>query len=315
MGAEPLKASLIYSPRDTLGPVEFAQLGEEKGFYAVFFPEHSHIPVDRSTPYPAVDRSTSSPALDGRLGPLYSEFYDSAVCLGAVATNTKTIRMGTGLAVMTERHPISTAKEFATIDHLSGGRTVFGVGAGWNEEEMRNHGVDPPSRWRVMRESVEVMREIWGADEPEYHGAFFDFDPIWCGPKPLQKFPPIFVGGEGAKVHDRVLAYGDGWSAEHTFNTPEKLVERIADLQRRGREEKGLESVPVTIHSAPLEYETLLAYAEAGATNVAIGSVADPFAEPEMERLDEVIHLVRRVNTTLSRRAETESAVVDGGHS
>jgi probable F420-dependent oxidoreductase len=132
-----------------------------------------------------------------------------------------------------ERDPIVTAKEVASLDRLSGGRVLFGVGAGWNREEMRNHGTNPKRRFSVMRERVEAMKEIWTKDEAEYHGEFVDFDPIWCWPKPVQKpHPPVLLGGSGLKVLDRVLAYADEWTPNR-FGTPDELKARIDELRER----------------------------------------------------------------------------------
>jgi probable F420-dependent oxidoreductase len=148
-----------------------------------------------------------------------------------------------------QRDPIVTAKEVATLDNLSGGRVLFGVGAGWNVEEMRNHGTDPRRRFSIMRERVEAMKAIWTQDEAEYHGEHVNFDPIWCWPKPRQKpHPPVIVGGTGAKVLDRVLAYGDEWMPNRVED-PESLGERIAELERRA-EEAGRERIPVSVFGA-----------------------------------------------------------------
>ena len=157
---------------------------------------------------------------------------------------------------MIERDPIVTAKEVATLDHISGGRFLFGVGAGWNLEEMRNHGTDPATRFRRMRERVEAMKAIWTQDEAEYHGRIIDFDPIWSWPKPVQKpHPPVLVGGIGDKVLDRVVAYGDEWIPNRVQN-PEALGERIAELQRRA-EAAGREPIPVTVFGAKPEVRLL----------------------------------------------------------
>ena len=152
---------------------------------------------------------------------------------GRGAAATRALKVGTGVCLVIQRDPIVTAKEVATVDHISGGRFLFGVGAGWNIEEMENHGTDPDTRFRRMRESVEAMKAIWTQDEAEYHGRIVDFDPIWCWPKPVQKpHPPILVGGLGEKVLDRVVAYGDEW-IPNRVKSPEDLSERIAELQRR----------------------------------------------------------------------------------
>jgi probable F420-dependent oxidoreductase len=183
-------------------PADLARNAEERGFESLFLPEHTHIPVSRRTPYPG----------GGELPPEYSHTLDPFAALAAAATATERLKLGTGVCLVIERDPIVTAKEVATVDHISGGRFLFGVGAGWNREEMENHGTDPDTRFRRMRESIEAMKAIWTQDEAEYHGRIIDFDPIWCWPKPVQKpHPPVLVGGLGEKVLDRVIAYGDEW--------------------------------------------------------------------------------------------------------
>jgi probable F420-dependent oxidoreductase len=151
------------------------------------------------------------------------------------------------------------------VDRISAGRFLFGIGAGWNIEEMRNHGTDPKTRFRRMRESVEAMKAIWSEDEAEYHGRIIDFDRIWCWPKPMQRpHPPILVGGRGEKVLDRVVAYGDEW-IPNRITSPEDLGEQIAELQRRA-EAAGRERIPVTVFGAKPEARLLERLRDAGVT-------------------------------------------------
>jgi probable F420-dependent oxidoreductase len=236
-------------------PAELARATEERGFESLFFPEHTHIPVSRDTPYPG----------GGELPPEYSHTLDLFVALGAAAAATQTLKLGSGVCLVIQRDPIVTAKEVATVDHVSGGRFLFGVGAGWNREEMQNHGTDPATRFRRMRESVEAMKAIWTEDEAEYHGRLIDFDPIWCWPKPVQKpHPPVLVGGLGERVLDRVVAYGDEW-IPNRVKSPEDLGERITDLQRRA-EAAGRERIPVTVFGAKPEARLLERLRDAGVT-------------------------------------------------
>jgi probable F420-dependent oxidoreductase len=228
---------------------------EELGFESLFFPEHTHIPVSRDTPY----------AGGGELPREYRHILDPFVGLAAAAAVTERLKLGTGVCLIIERDPIVTAKEVATLDHLSGGRFLFGVGAGWNIEEMRNHGTDPDTRFRRMRESVEAMKAIWTEEEAEYHGRIINFDPIWSWPKPVQKpHPPVLVGGLGEKVYDRVVAYGDEW-IPNRVKSPEELGERIAELQRRA-EAAGRERIPVTVFGAKAEVRLLERLKAAGVT-------------------------------------------------
>jgi probable F420-dependent oxidoreductase len=223
----------------TIEPTRLGPLVEERGFESLLLTEHSHIPVSRETPRPG----------GGELPPEYSHCCDPFVGLAMVAAVTERLKIGTGICLVVERDPIMTAKEVATLDHLSGGRVLFGVGAGWNFEEMRNHGTDPRRRFSVMRERVEAMKAIWTQDEAEYHGEFVSFDPIWAWPRPRQKpHPPVMVGGTGERVLDRVLAYGDEWMPNRVED-PEKLGERIAELERRA-EEAGRDRIPVSVFGA-----------------------------------------------------------------
>ena len=230
----------------SIQPARLGALAEERDFESLFLAEHTHIPASRDTPYPG----------GAELPREYSHTVDPFVGLSAAATATERLRVGTGVCLVTERDPIVTAKEVATLDHVSGGRVLFGVGAGWNKEEMRNHGTDPRRRWAVMRERVEAMKAIWTHEQAEYHGRFVDFDPIWSWPKPAQKpHPPVLVGGGGEKVLDRVVAYGDEWIPNRVKDADE-LGERIAELQRRA-EAAGRGRIPVTVFGAKREQPVL----------------------------------------------------------
>lgn len=261
----------IFQTPDTIAPAALGQLAEERGFESLFFVEHTHIPASRETPYP----------VGGELPPEYSRLYDPLVALSAVAAVTERIKVATGICLVIERDPIILAKEVASLDQLSGGRFLFGVGGGWNLEEMRNHGTDPSKRFGLLRERVEAMKAIWTQEEAEYHGRFVDLDPIWSWPKPVQKpHPPIFVGGNGRGVLDRVLAYGDGW-LPNRVGDEEKLIARIEKLQRRGEEERG-QRIPVTLYVAPTDPDLIRRYEEAGVTRMVF---ALPQASPaEIER-------------------------------
>jgi probable F420-dependent oxidoreductase len=219
---------------ETIAPVELGRAAEDAGFEALFVPEHTHIPASRESPWPGGDQLPRE----------YSHTLDPFVALSAVAATTERLRVGTGIALIVERDPITLAHEAATLDHLSGGRFELGIGAGWNLEEMRNHGTDPARRFAVMRERALAVREIWTQDEASFHGEFVDFDPIWSWPKPVQEpHPPIWVGGTGPRVLDRVLEYGDGWFPN--MRDLDELAQRVAELQRRAAE-AGRERIPVT---------------------------------------------------------------------
>jgi len=245
-----------YFPTDeSVEPAVLARMAEERGFESVFVTEHTHIPAGRETDYPA----------GGELPREYWRIYDPFVALTTMAAATERIRVGTAICLLVERDPITTAKAVASLDRLSGGRFLFGIGAGWNLEEMKNHGTDPDKRFRILSERVEACKAIWGAEEATYHGEFVNFDRIVCRPAPLQKpHPPILVGGSGPRVHERVLAYGDGWFPNR-IPPDEQMIARVEELQRRG-EESGRGPIPVSIQIPPRDPAVLERYEQAGVT-------------------------------------------------
>ena len=231
-----------------IAPAELGRAAEDAGFESLFFAEHTHIPAIRDSPNPR----------GGSLPEQYWHTHDPFVALAMVAQATEHLRFGTGICLIVERDPITTAKEVASLDFLSGGRFEFGVGAGWNEEEMRNHGTDPRRRFSIMRERVQAMKEIWSQDEATFHGEHVNFDRIWSWPKPVQEpHPPVILGGLGEKVLDRVLTYGDVWMPNRA--DPAELKPRIAELRERaGRH------VPVTYYGAKPEDAFVEGLADAG---------------------------------------------------
>jgi probable F420-dependent oxidoreductase len=225
----------IFPSEDTQDPAELARMAEQRGFESLLFPEHTHIPASRETPYPA----------GGELPPEYSRLYDPFVALAAAATATDRLLVGTGICLVIERDPITTAKEVASLDRISSGRFLFGVGAGWNVEEMRNHGTDASRRFGLMRERVEAMKAIWSQEEASYGGRHVQFERIWSWPKPVQKpHPPILVGGNGRRVIDRVLALGDEWMPNRVGDD-DGMISRFEELARRTKE-AGRAPIPIT---------------------------------------------------------------------
>jgi probable F420-dependent oxidoreductase len=242
----------IFPTEDVQDPAEIARMAQERGFESLFFPEHTHIPASRVTPYPA----------GGELPPEYSRTYDPFVALAAAATATDRLLVGTGICLVVERDPIITAKEVASVDRLSGGRFLFGVGAGWNVEEMRNHGTDASKRFGVMRERIEAIKAIWTEEEASYSGRYVNFERIWCWPKPAQQpHPPVLVGGNGPRVLDRVLEFGDEWMPNRMSD--EDMLARIAELQR-GASERGRDAVPVTVMGMVRDPERIERLGEGG---------------------------------------------------
>ena len=192
----------IFATDYSIALTELAPALEERGFAALFVPEHTHIPTSRRSPWRG----------GGELPPEYSHTLDPFVALAAAAVATKTLRLGTGICLVTERDPIVTAKAVASLDLVSGGRFEFGIGAGWNAEEMEHHGTRFETRFRVLEDRVKAMQAIWAADEASYEGEFTSFEPVWSWPKPVQKpHPPILLGGESIHTMRRIMAFCSGW--------------------------------------------------------------------------------------------------------
>lgn len=236
-------------------PDTLAKALEERGFDSLFLAEHSHIPVSRDSPYPG----------GGDLPRIYYRTLDPFLALTAAAGATENLLLGTGIALLPQRDLIHTAKEVATLDYLSGGRVAFGVGVGWNREEMKNHGTDPKTRGALMNEQLAALKQIWANDEAEFHGRHVDFDPIFAWPKPVQRpHPPIYIGGESPAALDRLVEYGDAW-LPRAHTTAEELKRVRAVLADRGRSD-----ITFTIFGAGRGAEELDGYAEAGVERVAV---------------------------------------------
>ncbi|MBM4256558.1 MAG: LLM class F420-dependent oxidoreductase [Deltaproteobacteria bacterium] len=221
-------------------PDDLARECEARGFESVWFPEHTHIPTSRRTPFPG----------GGELPKEYSHTHDLFVALMAAAGATKTIKLGSGICLAMERDPITMAKEVASVDLLSNGRLIFGIGGGWNAEEMANHGTPFKKRWKILRERIEAMKLIWTKDEAEYHGEFVNFDPIWCYPKPAQKpYPPILLGSNTDQGLGRVVQYCNGWlpNARYFQKIPGMVKELRSRAAQAGRR---TEDFPISILGA-----------------------------------------------------------------
>jgi probable F420-dependent oxidoreductase len=241
-----MKIGFYYFATDYSMPlVEVARALEERGYESLFVPEHTHIPASRRTPWPG----------GAELPREYSHTLDPFVGLAAAAAATRNLRLGTGICLLTERDPIVTAKEVATLDLISGGRFEFGIGAGWNVEEMANHGTAFDTRFRVMVDRAKAMQAIWTQDEASYQGEFTAFEPIWSWPKPLQKpHPPILLGGETKYTLRRVMEFCDGWFPRgRAFSDPEAEMSRL----RAAAEEAGraIKTVSTTLFGTKPEKE------------------------------------------------------------
>ncbi|MGE0215707.1 LLM class F420-dependent oxidoreductase [Mycolicibacterium sp.] len=206
---------------DTIDPVTLARAIEERGFDALTIAEHTHIPASRETPYPA----------GGELPDVYYKTLDPFVTLAAAAAVTSSIQLITGITLLIQRDPIITAKEAASIDLLSGGRFGFGVGAGWNIEEMRNHGTDPRTRGALLDERIEAIKALWTSEPAEYHGRYVDFDASYLRPKPVQSpHPPILIGGDSDATVKRIVRHGAGWMS-NPLPVP-RLTKRIEQIRQ-----------------------------------------------------------------------------------
>ena len=261
--------AMMFCTDCSIRPDDLAKLLEDRGFESMWVPEHSHIPADRRSPWPG----------GAELPQEYWHTYDPFVALTAAAAATTTLKVGTGICLVIERDPIMMAKEVASVDRLSNGRFIFGIGGGWNREEMANHGTRSRSRWRLLRERILAMKEIWTQEEAEFHGEFVNFDKMWAYPKPVQRpHPPILMGGDGPTTFDRVVEYCDGWmpiSGRPQSGEP-SLQEKIAMLRRQA-EEAGRDpaSINITTFRGPdgsqPETDAIRRLEEAGVDRVIFG--------------------------------------------
>jgi probable F420-dependent oxidoreductase len=253
-------------------PVPLGKALEERAFDSLFIAEHSHIPVERRSPYPG----------GGELPDIYYRTLDPFVALSAIGAVTERLLLGTGIALIPQRDPIITAKEVASLDLLSDGRAVFGVGVGWNREEMRNHGTDPSTRGRLTDERLRAIRELWTTEKAEFHGEFVDFDPVFSWPKPVRRpHPPIYVGG-GEGAFPRVVQLGDAWLANSM--PPATLgpqIERLRSLAGR--------NVPVTVYAVPGDPRQIEGYIDLGIERLLFYLPTTPESETleELDRLAE----------------------------
>lgn len=253
-----------------IDPAELGRAMEDRGLGALFLAEHTHIPASRETPYPG----------GGDLPRVYYRTLDPFVALTAAAAATERLLVATGIALLAQRDPIITAKEVASLDLVSGGRAILGIGAGWNRDEMRNHGTDPASRGRLLDERVRAMRRIWTEELAEFHGEFVDFDPVYAWPKPVQQpHPPIYVGGESERAIARVAEYGQGW-------LPRSGTKNLAESIGRVRDLAGWR-VPVALYAAPADAREIDKFAEAGVDRLLFLLPTRPRDE-SLRRLDEI---------------------------
>jgi probable F420-dependent oxidoreductase len=261
---------------------ELARAAEERGFESLFVTEHTHIPTSRRSPF----------AGGGPLPKEYSHTLDPFIGLTAAASVTKRLKVGTGICLVVEHDPITLAKTIASLDLLSNGRFLFGIGAGWNAEEMENHGTVFKTRFRLLRERVQAMKTIWTDDAPEFHGEFVNFDAIWSYPKPVQKpHPPILLGGESGHTLQRVVDFCDGWFPRG--RNAEVILPGLADLRARAaRAGRDPGTISVSVFAAKPERETLDGYAAAAITR-SIFRLPSEGRDTVLPLLDQYAKLIR----------------------
>jgi probable F420-dependent oxidoreductase len=267
----------------SIQPVEIAREAEARGFESLWFPEHTHIPVERKSPWPG----------GPELPKMYYDVYEPFVALTAAAAVTTKLKVATGICLVVQRDPLQTAKSVATLDRVSNGRFLFGIGAGWNAEEMRNHGTEFKTRLSLMRERVLAMKELWTQAKPEFHGKFVEFAPVMTWPKPVQKpHPPIHVGGGFPNAALRAIDYGDGWMP--IFGRDE-ILERIPEVRERVRAAgRDPDKFEISIFAAPPQPELLARARDAGVTRCVFG-LPPAQAEEVLPLLDRYAELMRKV--------------------
>jgi len=272
----------IFTTDYSISPAEVARATEDRGFESLLFSEHTHIPSRRSSINPRYGKEIPHE---------YLHSFDPFVALGAAAAVTNKIMIGTGICLVIERDPIILAKEIATVDHMSSGRMLFGVGGGWNREEMENHGTNWSLRWKVLRERIEAMKEIWTKDKASYHGEFVNFDDIWSWPKPIQKpHPPVFVGGDGERTFERVMRYGDGWMPHpESGNLYAEKIKRLNDLANK----EGRPTIPVTIFGAPKDPSQIEGFIRDGAMRILFW-LPSARADEVLREMDRLTDMVKR---------------------
>ncbi|HXC89977.1 MAG TPA: LLM class F420-dependent oxidoreductase [Stellaceae bacterium] len=270
----------------SMGPAELGRALEQRGFESVWAPEHSHIPSSRVTPFPQ----------GGELPKKYYDAMDPFVALTAAATATARLKVGTGVCLVAQRDPIQTAKLVASLDQVSGGRFLFGVGAGWNAEEMADHGTAFKTRFKLMRERVAAMTAIWTEDEPECHGDLVDFPKMRAGPKPAQKpHPPVIVGGAFPHAARRAIRYGDGWVPHAGRPQYADVTDFLPQFRQMavgaGRDPA---EIPVTVFGVPDDLDRLKRYRERGVAR-AVVSLPSAGADEVLPILDRWAELIQRV--------------------
>jgi probable F420-dependent oxidoreductase len=281
-----VRCSVIQFATDrSMPPAELAQAVEQRGLDGIFFPEHTHLPVASRSPF----------FEGGEVPESYRRTCDPFIALAMAAAVTSRIRLGTGICLLTQHDPITLAKTIATLDHLSGGRVVLGVGAGWNRVELGNHGTPYEHRWAVLRERVQILRTIWREEQPHYHGEFTRFDAMWSYPKPKQAGgPPIWIGANSAYVPDRVADYADGWIPVRGRGNGEDPARLREACVRQGRR---FEDLTLALFYAPETEADCRPYLLQGFHEL-IFALPSAERDPTLQKLDELANLADRLRAS-----------------
>ncbi len=271
----------------SMAPGELGKALEERGFESVWAPEHSHIPLSRKTPFPA----------GGDLPKKYYDAMDPFVTLTMAAAATKRLKVGTGVCLVAQRDPIQTAKLVASIDNVSGGRFLFGIGNGWNRDEMENHGTDFTQRHKLARERVEAMKAIWTQSKPEYHGEFVNFDPMMTWPKPVQKpHPPVIVGGAFPYSARRAIRYGDGWIPQASRGAYAEIADMIPEFRKMATEAgRDASKIEITVWFPKKDADLMKRYQDLGVSRVVFNLESEK-AGTILPVIDGWATLMRQVN-------------------
>ena len=264
--------------------IEIGELAEEleaRNFSQLLACEHTHIPISRKTPFPP----------GGELPERYKHTLDPFVALSFAAARTTQLKIGTGICLLPQRDPITTAKSAASLDRQSGGRFIFGVGAGWNQDEMENHGADYKTRFKEMTEKIEALKNLWVEEEAEYHGDFVNFDPVWSSPKPItQDHPPIILGGETDHTLKRVANLANGWLPRGGKDF-DPFKERLRLDNAAKAVERDPQELSITVFFAPTDYDLLQKYKEAN-INAVLFDVPDEPRDKVLPLLDQYAKLM-----------------------
>jgi probable F420-dependent oxidoreductase len=271
----------------SMAPGELGRAVEERGFESVWAPEHSHIPLSRKTPFPS----------GGDVPKRYYDAMDPFVTLTVAAMATKTLKVGTGICLVAQRDPIQTAKLVASIDQVSGGRFLFGIGNGWNQDEMENHGTVFTTRHKLARENVEAMKAIWTQTKAEYHGEFVNFDPMMAWPKPVQKpHPPVIVGGAFPYSARRAVRYGDGWIPQAARGGYSEIADMIPQFRQMATEAgRDPKSIEITVWFPKQDPDLMKRYADLGVARVVFNLESDK-ADKVLPVIDSLAGMMRKVN-------------------